>query len=225
MPMAFTSLEEFRHRKVHPGEALSVYVHNLKVLIEQAMPGIDATSRGQLLLHQFLAGIPGHVSQQHFGKPANPNSRFHTTNRSITTQRRANNQLCDDVSFVIKSDIFNANVLIVNQSRILLAVFIVVSGGGALGTIVFLVKQEWGACTSNSSIIPGTFGGVLTDMMLDSGSVVPLIHQDTLSQLKCTFTNLEIPTLHLVAASGDPLPVKAHLMLPVVIGEKSTYVA
>jgi len=47
-----------------PGEALSVYVHNLKVLIERAMPGIDTTSHGQLLLHQFLASIPGHISQQ-----------------------------------------------------------------------------------------------------------------------------------------------------------------
>ena len=63
MPMAFTSLEEFHQRKLHPGEALSVYVHNLKVLLERAMPGINATSRGQLLLHQFLTGIPMHVSQ------------------------------------------------------------------------------------------------------------------------------------------------------------------
>jgi len=65
MPMASTSLEEFHQRELHPGEALlSVYIHNLKVLIEWAMPGIDATSCGQLLLHQFLAGIPGHISQQ-----------------------------------------------------------------------------------------------------------------------------------------------------------------
>ena len=64
MPMVFTSLEEFHQCKLHPGEALSVYIHNLKVLIQRAMPYIDATSHGQLLLHQFLAGIPGHVSQQ-----------------------------------------------------------------------------------------------------------------------------------------------------------------
>ena len=62
--MAFTSLEEFHQHKLHPGKALSDYVHNLKVLIECAMPGIDATSRGQLLLHQFLAGTPQHVSLQ-----------------------------------------------------------------------------------------------------------------------------------------------------------------
>ena len=64
MLFAFTSLEEFHQCKLHLGEALSVYIHNLKVLIERAMPDIDATSCGQLLLHQFLAGIPGHVHQQ-----------------------------------------------------------------------------------------------------------------------------------------------------------------
>ena len=58
-------------------------------------------------------------------------------------------------------------------------------------------------------------------MMLDSGSAVSLIHQTTLSQLEGTFTKLKTPTLHLVTASGDPLPVKAHLLLPVVIGEKN----
>ena len=42
-----------------------------------------------------------------------------------------------------------------------------------------------------------------------------------LAQLNDTFTNLEIPTLYLVTTSGDPLPIKAHLLLPVVIGEKS----
>ena len=64
---------------------------------------------------------------------------------------------------------------------------------------------------------------------MDSGSAVSLIHQDALSQihqdalspLNDTFTKLEIPTLHLVTASGDPLPIKAHQLLPVVIGEKS----
>jgi len=48
-----------------------------------------------------------------------------------------------------------------------------------------------------------------------------LIHQTTLSQLKGTFTKLETPHLHLVTASGDPLPITAHLLLPVVIGETS----
>ena len=57
--------------------------------------------------------------------------------------------------------------------------------------------------------------------MLDSGSAMLLIHQTTLSQLEDTFTKLETPPSYLVTASGDPLPIKAHLLLPVVIGKKS----
>ena len=56
-------------------------------------------------------------------------------------------------------------------------------------------------------------------MMLDSGSAVSLIHQATLSQLQGTITRLAIPQLHLVTASGDPLPIMAHLQLPVILGE------
>ena len=75
------------------------------------------------------------------------------------------------------------------------------------------------ATVKSSSIITGKIGGVLTEMMLDSGSAVSLIHQATLSQLHGTITRLAIPQLHLVTASGDPLPIMAHLQLPVILGE------
>ena len=64
MPMEFVSLDEFHRRKLRPGEALSVFVHALKKLLEQAMPGLDKPARDQLLLHQFLAGAPDAVSRQ-----------------------------------------------------------------------------------------------------------------------------------------------------------------
>ena len=57
--------------------------------------------------------------------------------------------------------------------------------------------------------------------MLDSGSVVSLIQQATLSQLQSTLPKLQTPQLHLVTASGNPLPIIAHLLLPVIIGEDS----
>lgn len=57
-------------------------------------------------------------------------------------------------------------------------------------------------------------------MMLDSGSAVSLIHQATMSQLQGAITRLAIPQLHLVTASGDPLPIIAHLQLPVILGEE-----
>ena len=64
MPMAFSTLEEFHQRKLHPGEALSVFVHDLKTMLEHAMPDIDEASRTQLLLHQFLTGLPVSISHQ-----------------------------------------------------------------------------------------------------------------------------------------------------------------
>ena len=64
MPMEFVSLEEFHLRKLRPGEALSVSVHSAKKLLDRAMPELEKNARDQLLLHQFLAGIPNAVSRQ-----------------------------------------------------------------------------------------------------------------------------------------------------------------
>ena len=40
-----------------------MYVHELKKLLDQAMPELDTGARDQLLLHQFLAGIPRDISK------------------------------------------------------------------------------------------------------------------------------------------------------------------
>ena len=110
--------------------------------------------------------------------------------------------------------------------------------------MLFSVKRKWGTCTGQrvspqsvsptfhesiitvatvkfSSIIVGTIGGVVTEMMLDSGSAVSLIHQTTLSQLEGAFKKLDMPSLNLVTTSGDSLLIIAHLLLPVVIGENN----
>ncbi len=63
-PMGFTSIVGFQQRKLHLGEALPLYVHKLKKLLEHAMPGLDDSACEQLLLHQFLAGLPVAVSGQ-----------------------------------------------------------------------------------------------------------------------------------------------------------------
>jgi len=64
MPMRFVSLDDFHKRSLLPGESLTVYVHQLKQLLTQAMPGIADAARDQLLLHQFLSGLPQEVSKQ-----------------------------------------------------------------------------------------------------------------------------------------------------------------
>ena len=63
-PAEFVSLDEFHLRKMHPGEAISLFLHDLKRLLGQAMPKLEANAREQVLLYQFLAGLPESVSSQ-----------------------------------------------------------------------------------------------------------------------------------------------------------------
>ena len=58
----FVSLKDFKERWLLSGESLLVFLHVLKQLLEQAMPEADAATRKQLLTHQFLTGLPTHMS-------------------------------------------------------------------------------------------------------------------------------------------------------------------
>ena len=63
-PIGFLSLSGFNQRKLQPGETLSIYLHELKRLLDQAMPNLASAMRNQLLCHQFLNGIPAKTSRQ-----------------------------------------------------------------------------------------------------------------------------------------------------------------
>ena len=63
-PAEFVSLREFHNRKLRPGEALSVFLHELKQLLSIAMPQVEGDAKNQLLLHQFLSGLLQAVSKQ-----------------------------------------------------------------------------------------------------------------------------------------------------------------
>ena len=64
MPVTFVSLANFHKRMLMPGESLSMYIHQLKQLLNQAMPEISTAGKEQLLLHQFLSELPQEVSKQ-----------------------------------------------------------------------------------------------------------------------------------------------------------------
>ena len=49
---------------MRPGEAIALYLHDLKQLLQQAMPGLAENATNPLLLHQFLTGLPGSISRQ-----------------------------------------------------------------------------------------------------------------------------------------------------------------
>ena len=63
-PIRFVSMGDFHHRRLLPGESLSVFSHELKRLIDQVMPTADAAIRQQLLIHQFLTGLPAEISKR-----------------------------------------------------------------------------------------------------------------------------------------------------------------
>ena len=57
------SLDGFHKRRLYPSEPISVYVHEMKKLLRQAMPELVGGPRNQLLLHQFLSGIPEDINK------------------------------------------------------------------------------------------------------------------------------------------------------------------
>ena len=63
-PAGFVSLSNFNQIILQPREALSVYLHELKRLLNQAIPNLDAATQNQLLCHQFLIGISGKISRR-----------------------------------------------------------------------------------------------------------------------------------------------------------------
>ena len=63
-PSEFISLEEFHSRTMRPGEVVALYLHDLKRLLQQAMPELAENARQPLLLHQFLSGLPDAISRQ-----------------------------------------------------------------------------------------------------------------------------------------------------------------
>ena len=60
----FIFLEEFHSRTMWPGEAVTLYLYDLKRLLQQAMPELAKITLQPLLLHQFLLGLPDAISQQ-----------------------------------------------------------------------------------------------------------------------------------------------------------------
>ena len=63
-PSGFSPLEAFHTWKLLAGEALSLLVQDLKQKLQYAMPDISSAARNQLLLHQFLAGLPVQICKQ-----------------------------------------------------------------------------------------------------------------------------------------------------------------
>ena len=63
-PVWFVSMDDFHRRRLLPGESLPVYCHELKRLIDRAIPAADTTTQQQVVIHQFLTGLPLEISKR-----------------------------------------------------------------------------------------------------------------------------------------------------------------
>ena len=63
-PLEFVTLEQFQKRTIFPSESVGMYLYELKQLLRQAMPELSEDASQQLLIHQFLNGLPALVSRQ-----------------------------------------------------------------------------------------------------------------------------------------------------------------
>ena len=64
VPLEAVSMEESQNQSISPGKSVSMYLYELKRLLQQAMPDLTADVRKQLLIYQILAGLPASLSCQ-----------------------------------------------------------------------------------------------------------------------------------------------------------------
>jgi len=63
LPMNFVLLDDLHWRKLHPDEAISLYIHNLRKLLSRALPDAAQATK-EPLLQQYMVGIPKDIARQ-----------------------------------------------------------------------------------------------------------------------------------------------------------------
>ena len=63
-PIHFVSLDDFCACKLRPHEELPLFYHELRQLVKQAMPEASKDTQKQLILYQFVSGLPANISKQ-----------------------------------------------------------------------------------------------------------------------------------------------------------------
>ena len=75
------------------------------------------------------------------------------------------------------------------------------------------------AVRSKATVTTGTLGGVLSELMLDSGSSISLVRRDVLPKAQHVRRTEATRSVQLVTASGERLPVLEHIQATVQLGE------
>eukprot|EP00731_Ephydatia_muelleri_P000732 Em0001g732a len=204
---SFNILEKFRQRKMFPGEALPVFLHDIKQLLEQAMPGLDAKAKEQLLLHQFVAGLPPAISKP-LRAAGNTTDLRSTVERAKLLNAQENKQ--QTAGKLSKS------------ARIQRPVSGKLQRGACRGqqtpcTPVSPIEAAFVASIKSTSVVNGLVGGIMVEVMLDSGSSVSLVRHDIAKRLMGTTSSGDVPKIRLISAGGEEITIVNHIKASVEI--------
>ena len=59
----YVAMRKFEKRRLLPGESPSMFLHDLRTILEVAMPDLADDGKEQMLLHRFIEGLPTEVSR------------------------------------------------------------------------------------------------------------------------------------------------------------------
>ena len=271
-PSEFIFLKEFHSRTMWPGEAVTLYLYDLKRLLQQAMPGLAKIALQPLLLHQFLLGLPDAISQQLRAsgdtKDLNKVQRAKmlmtvmeqgqaaalattpTPPNEVDKLKTQITQLTEKVAALTVKQSSNKRCFYCNQlghTKHSCPTCLTNTGAIDQGTMLGTAGRETTkGCLSGAASIPhiskpqqhcycsygctikphaasvvGKVGGVSTEIMLDSGSSVSLLSQETAIQLTGV-KQQPLPQVQLQTASGKSLPIKDYVIVDVQLDMMST---
>ncbi|KAL5494155.1 hypothetical protein EMCRGX_G015433 [Ephydatia muelleri] len=237
MPIAFTLLDKFHARKLLPGESLTVFSHDLRKLIVRAMHEIDSKARDQLLLHQFIAGLPLRVSRE-------LRAAGETKELGVTLQRARLLLSLEDQHQLTESGPLGSSTKQPNEREQAMAASIdrLTQQVAALrGHIARYCRQENsnGTCSgqhapqhpvspskvilvaavkSKIATLMGSVGDTAAEIMLDSGSSVSLLRQELAQKATGVVRTQPRQEIRLVTAAGDSLPILGYVKATMRLG-------
>eukprot|EP00731_Ephydatia_muelleri_P003473 Em0001g3473a len=242
MPIAFTLLDKFHARKLLPGESPTVFSHDLRKLIVRAMPEIDSKARDQLLLHQFIAGLPLRVSRE-------LRAAGETKELGVVTLQRARLLLSlEDQHQLTESGQLGSSTKQPNEreqamaasiDRLTQQVAALSEQTGSHSKVLSPGKLQRGACSgqhaprhpvspskvisvaavkSKIATLMGSVGDTAAEIMLDSGSSVSLLRQELAQKATGVVRTQPRQEIRLVTAAGESLPILGYVKATVRLG-------
>ncbi|KAL5489229.1 hypothetical protein EMCRGX_G018297 [Ephydatia muelleri] len=245
-PASFVSMDGFLKRRLRSGEALSLYLYELKRLLDQAMPGLDATARSPLLLHQFMEGLPTVVSKQlraagdvkDLDTALERARTLMTLEEGSTTVAAMEEKLREETQDTLNDNAGKEkemqNVFRVDDWGIWLGIVVsretttgrpysrgqqaspLVCEGPAVSKLVTIAAIE-----SKVVTLTGKLGGATVNIFLDSGSSISLVRKAALQVAENVRVITPTTLIQLVTAAGEKLKIVDYVTAPIQVGDRT----